>query len=181
MISISNLWIPQGNQKNPRNSDAKSMNSWRNSMIPVTQIYEFLKEFTLIQWIPMRNQWIYVLLLIYLRASPPAAAPPTIDDWLIVDWLLDWRLLCCIFMMFMFFCRGNAFWADFWSLWADLGAYGLTFEGLGLTLEAHGVTLGAFELQFSSPWGHLGVILAAIGLILGSLGCSKSFKMHQEC
>ena len=42
-----------------------------------------------------------------------------------------------------------------------MGAYGLTFEGLGLTLEVHGVTLGAFELQFSSPWGHLGVILAA--------------------
>ncbi len=62
-----------------------------------------------------------------------------------------------------------------------MGAHGLTFEGLGLTLEAHGVTLGAFELQFRSPWGHLGVILAAIGSIVGSLGCSKSPKMHQEC
>ncbi len=48
-----------------------------------------------------------------------------------------------------------------------MGAYGRTFEGLGLTLEAHGVTLGAFELQFSSPWGHLGVILVAIGSIFG--------------
>ncbi len=57
----------------------------------------------------------------------------------------------------------------------------MTFEGLGLTLEAHGVTLGAFALQFSSPWGHLGVILAAIGLIVGSLGCSKSSKMYQDC
>ncbi len=71
----------------------------------------------------------------------------------------------------MFFGPCSALWAYFWSLWADLGAYGLTFEGLRLTLEAHGVTLGAFELQFSSPWGHLGVILAAIGSILGSLGC----------
>ncbi len=60
-------------------------------------------------------------------------------------------------------------------------AHGLTFEGLGLTLEAHGVTLGAFEFQFSSPWGHLEVILAAIGSILGSLGCSKLSEMHQEC
>ncbi len=50
------------------------------------------------------------------------------------------------------------------------GAHGLTFEGLGLTLEAHGVTLGAFELKFSSPWGPLGVILTAIGSMLGSLG-----------
>ena len=50
-----------------------------------------------------------------------------------------------------------------------MGAHGLTFEGLRLTLEAHGVTLGAFELQFSSPWGHLGVILVAIGSMLGSL------------
>ena len=67
------------------------------------------------------------------------------------------------------------------GLWVDLGAHGLTFEGLGLTMEAHGVTSGAFELQFSFPWDHLGVILAAIGSILGSLGCSKSSKMHQEC
>ncbi len=69
----------------------------------------------------------------------------------------------------------------FRGLWVNLGAHGLTVEGLGLTLEAHGVTLGAFELQFSSPWSHLGVILAAIGSILGSLGCSKPSKMHQEC
>ena len=61
------------------------------------------------------------------------------------------------------------------------GPMGLTFEGLGLTLEAHGITLGAFELQFSSPWGHLGIILVAIGSIWGPLGCSKSSKMHQEC
>ncbi len=81
----------------------------------------------------------------------------------------------------MFLGRCSALWAHSWSLWANLGAYGLTFEGLGPTLEAHGVTLGAFELQFSSPWGHLGVILAAIGSVLGSLGCSKSSKMHQEC
>ena len=45
-----------------------------------------------------------------------------------------------------------------------MGAYGLTFEGLGLTLEAHGVTLGAFELQFSSPWGHLGRYLLDFGV-----------------
>ncbi len=62
-----------------------------------------------------------------------------------------------------------------------MGAYGLTFEGLEVTLEAHGVTLGAFELQFSFPWGHFGVLLAAIGSISVSLGCSKSSKMHQEC
>ena len=74
-----------------------------------------------------------------------------------------------------------ALWAYFLGLWVDLGAHGLAFEGLRLTLEAHGVTLGAFELQFSSPWGHLGVILAAIGSISGSLGCSKSSRMHQEC
>ncbi len=83
--------------------------------------------------------------------------------------------------MFSAFGPCNTLWAHFWCLWADLGAHRLIFEGLGLTLEVHGVTLGAFELQFSSPWGHLGVILAAIGSIWGSLGCSKSFKMHQEC
>ena len=48
-----------------------------------------------------------------------------------------------------------------------------------MTLEVHGITLGAF-VQFSSPWGHLGVILAAIGSIWGALGCSKSSQMHQE-
>ena len=57
--------------------------------------------------------------------------------------------------------------------------HGLTVEGLGLTLEGHGATLGAFELQFSSPWGYLMVILAPIGLIWGALGGSKSYKMHQ--
>ena len=54
-----------------------------------------------------------------------------------------------------------------------MGAYGLTFEGLGLTLEAHGVTLGAFELQFSSPWGHLG----SYGL---DFGVSRMLKVVQN-
>ena len=88
-------------------------------------------------------------------------------------------LFCVIFSVL--FGPWNTLWANLWCLWADLGVHRLLFEGLGLTLEVHGVTLGASELQFSSPWGHLGVILAAMGSILGSLGCSKSFKMHQEC
>ena len=41
--------------------------------------------------------------------------------------------------------------------------HGLTFEGLGPTLEGRWATLGVFELQFSSPWGNLRVILAAVG------------------
>ncbi len=69
----------------------------------------------------------------------------------------------------------------FVGLWADLGAHGLTFEGLRLTFEAHGVTSGAFELQWSSPWGHLGVILGAIGSILGSLGHPTPSKIRSEC
>ena len=43
----------------------------------------------------------------------------------------------------------------FGASWADLGAQKLIFEGLALTLEVAGVTLAVFELQFSSPWGHL--------------------------
>ncbi len=89
-------------------------------------------------------------------------------------------------------CGSCYVFSDFWCFWDPEVLFGLIFgasrltwrpmfAGLGLTLEAHGVSLGAFELQFSSPWGHLGVILAAIGSILGSLGCSKSSKMHQEC
>ncbi len=90
------------------------------------------------------------------------------------------------FMLFgvrfsVLFGTWNTLWDNLWCLWADLGVHRLLFEGLGLTLEAHGVTLGAFELQFSSPWGYLGVILAAIGSIWGCLGCSQSSKMHQEC
>ena len=74
----------------------------------------------------------------------------------------------------------SAGWAYLGRLWGDLGTHGLIFEGLGLTLEAHGITLGAFELQFSSPWGHLGVILAAIGSIWGSLGSSWMLKVVQN-
>ena len=74
----------------------------------------------------------------------------------------------------------NTLWANLWCLWADLGVHRLLFEGLGLTLEVHGVTLGASELQFSSPWGHLGVILAAIGSIWGSLGSSWMLKVVQN-
>ncbi len=117
-------------------------------------------------------------------------------DWFDFIWLIDWLMIywcktdrVCwkyvfrvVFLWFsVLFVPWSTLGAHVWGLWVDLGAHGLTFEGLGLTLEAHGITLGAFELQFSSPWGHLGVILAAIGSILGSLGCSKSSKMHQEC
>jgi len=63
----------------------------------------------------------------------------------------------------------NTLWANLWCLWANLGAHRLIFEGLGLTLEAHGVTLGAFELQFSTPWGHLG----SYGLDFGVSGMLK--------
>ncbi len=73
-------------------------------------------------------------------------------------------LMCCIFILKVFFWTLMCSLAHFWSLWADLGAYGLTFEGLGLTLEAHGITLGAFELQFSSPWGHLGSYWLGFGV-----------------
>ena len=66
--------------------------------------------------------------------------------------------------IFSAFGPWNALWANLWCLWADLGVHGLLFEGLGLTLEVHGVTLGASELQFSSPWGHLG----SYGLDFGS-------------
>ena len=50
----------------------------------------------------------------------------------------------------------NALCEVFGWLWACLEAQKLIFEGLALTLEVHGVTLAVFELQFSSPWGHLG-------------------------
>ena len=81
-------------------------------------------------------------------------------------------------MCFMLFCvrcsalfgPWNTLWANLWCLWADWG----------VQREAHGVTLGAFELQFSSPWGNLGVILVAIGSMLGSLGCSKWSKMLRK-
>ena len=82
-----------------------------------------------------------------------------------------------------FFGTWNTLWANLWCLWADLGVHRLLFEGLGLTLEVHRVTLGASELQFSSPWGHLGVILAAMARFWGLSDaqsrskCTKNAKL----
>ncbi len=96
----------------------------------------------------------------------------------------SWRVKAIAFgesmLFFVYsFLFGGVLWDPFWSLLTNSRACGLTFEGLGLTLDAHGVTLWAFELQFSSPWGHLRVILAPIGSIWVALGEPKSYKMHQ--
>ncbi len=65
----------------------------------------------------------------YQRASPPAAGPPPIDDWLIVDRLLDLRFLCCIFVFLLCFLDPEVLFG------LIFGASGLTWGPMGSLLK----------------------------------------------
>ena len=67
--------------------------------------------------------------------------------------------ICFVLFLLYFQC----FWDPDILFGLFFGASGLTWGPIG-TLEGHGVSLGAFELQFSSPWGHLGSYLLDFGV-----------------
>ena len=75
----------------------------------------------------------------------------------------------------------GTFWLTLGALGLTLRVFGLALVAFGLTFGAFGLALGAFGLHFWSAWHLLGLILRALGSILGTLGIQTLPKMTPRC